>query len=141
MTTSNDSDERKMTVETPLQIHAYDIDFMGIVNNTVYVKWLEDMRMAILDKYFPLADMLRDGNSPILAETCVKYLHPVTLESHLTGRCTIWMTGRSRWVAEHTIEGDGKTYATARQTGYYFNVERRRPVAFPDALLERFLEK
>lgn len=125
----------------PLPIHSYDVDFMGIVNNTVYVKWLEDLRMAILDKYYPLTDMLKDGNSPILAETCIQYRYPVTIESHLTGYCQIWITGRSRWIAEHSIEGDGKIYATARQTGYYFNIARRRPVSFPDSLLERFWEK
>lgn len=135
------AEENKMIVEMPLLVHSYDVDFMGIVNNTVYVKWLEDLRMAILDKYFPLTEMLSEGNSPILSETCIQYKHPVTFESHLTGRCTIWMTGRSRWVAEHVIEGDGKIYATARQTGYYVNIERRRPIPFPDEILEKYMLK
>lgn len=134
------NDDKVMIVEMPIPVHGYDVDFMGIVNNTVYVKWLEDLRMAILDKYFPLQEMLKDGNSPILAETKVQYKYPVTFDSHLTGRCKIWLTGRSRWVAEHVIEGDGKVYATAQQTGYYFNIERRRPVAFPDAMLEKYLQ-
>lgn len=134
-------EEKKMTVEMAIPVHAYDVDFMGIVNNTVYVKWLEDMRMAILDKYLPLTEMLKDGNSPILAETRIQYKSPVTFESHLTGRCSIWLTGRSRWVAEHVIEGDGKIYATAQQSGYYFNIERRRPVAFPDDIIEKYMHK
>lgn len=135
------TDERKMIVEMPIPVHGYDVDFMGIVNNTVYVKWLEDLRMAILDKYFPLTEMLKDGNSPILAETCIQYKYPVTFESHLIGHCSIWLTGRSRWIAEHVIEGDGRTYATARQSGYYFNIERHRPVSFPDDIVEKFMHK
>ncbi len=131
---------RVMEVEMPIPVHGYDVDFMGIVNNTVYVKWLEDLRMAILDKYFPLQDMLKDGNSPILAETKVQYKYPVTFDSHLIGKCRIWLTGRSRWQAEHEISGDGRIYATAQQSGYYFNIERKRPVAFPDWMLDKYLE-
>lgn len=133
-------EENKMYVEMALPVHGYDVDFMGIVNNTVYVKWLEDMRMAILDKYFPLTEMLKSDNSPILAETCIQYKHPITFDSHLNGRCKIWLTGRSRWVAEHIIEGDGKLYATAQQTGYYFNIKTKRPVSFPEWLLEKYME-
>ncbi len=130
-----------MEVETPITVRSYDVDFMGIVNNTVYVKWLEDLRMAILDRYFPLQEMLRDRCSPILAETCIQYKHPLTLDSHPTGRCRIWLTGRSRWQAEHVIfEGD-RVYATARQTGYYFNIDRHRPVAFPDEMVAKYLKQ
>lgn len=131
--------ERKMYIEMPVPVRGYDVDFMGIVNNTVYVKWLEDLRMAILDKYFPLTEMLKDDNSPILAETCIQYKRPITFGSHLTGKCWIWLTGRSRWVAEHTIEGDGKIYATARQTGYYFNIKSHRPVPFPEWLQQEYM--
>lgn len=134
------NEERKMYVEMPLPVHGYDVDFMGIVNNTVYVKWLEDLRMAILDKYYPLSAMLKDGCSPILAETSIQYKHPITFDNRLTGRCWIWMIGRSRWVAEHIIEDGERVYATARQTGYYFHIERHRPVPFPDVLLEQFME-
>lgn len=130
-----------MEVEMPIPVHGYDVDFMGIVNNTVYVKWLEDLRMAILDKYFPLQEMLKDGNSPILAETAIQYKYPVTFDSHPVGHCKIWLTGRSRWVAEHLIEGDGRIYATAQQSGYYFNIEHKRPVAFPEEWCQKYLKR
>ena len=41
----------------PIKVHSYDVDYMRIVNNTVYVKWFEDLRMAMLDKCFS-----SDGN-------------------------------------------------------------------------------
>ncbi|MCF0200448.1 MAG: acyl-CoA thioesterase [Bacteroidales bacterium] len=133
--------ERKMYIEMPIQVHSYDVDFMQIVNNTVYVKWLEDMRMAILDKYLPLTELLKESKSPILSETKVQYKLPVTLESHPVGKCWVWLTGPSRWMAEFVIEEEGRVFATAQQSGCIFNVERRRPAPFPDAIIEQYLER
>ena len=45
---------RKMYIEQAIQVKTYDTDYMQIVSNTVYVTWFEDLRMAILDQYFPL---------------------------------------------------------------------------------------
>jgi acyl-CoA thioester hydrolase len=35
--------------EQPLPIRTYDIDFAGIVSNIVFIRWLEDLRLALLD--------------------------------------------------------------------------------------------
>ncbi len=135
----SENQDKIMTVDTPIIVRGYDVDFMGVVNNTVYVKWLEDMRMALLDKYFPLTQMLKDGNAPILAETSIQYKHPVTFNDHPVGHCRIHLIGRSRWQAEFEIEENGRVFATAQQTGYYFNIERHRPVPFPDQWLNQYL--
>ena len=85
-------ESRKMYVEMPIVVHTYDVDYMQIISNTVYIKWLEDMRMAILDKYFPLTEMLKSHSSPILGETHIQYKHPVTFGCKPQGRCWIWLT-------------------------------------------------
>lgn len=134
-----ETDDRKMYVSQPIVVRSYDVDYMQIVNNTVYVKWLEDLRMAILDKYFPLTKMLETHDSPILAETNISYKHPVTLGSKPVGQCWIWLTRKGRWRAEFIISEGDKVYATAWQTGYYFNIEKHRPVPFPDDMIEKYL--
>jgi acyl-CoA thioester hydrolase len=111
---------------------------MQIVNNTVYVKWFEDLRTAILDEYFPLEEMLRDNNSPILAETHVKYIRPLTLSNKPTGKAWIDELGKSRWTARFEIEENGTLYCEGHQVGYYFNMKEMRPVRFPEQLLTRF---
>lgn len=131
---------RRMYVERPVPVHSYDVDFMQIVNNTVYVKWFEDLRMAILDEYLPLTDMLKEGNSPILSETHVKYRHPVTFDCHPTGRAWMEDLQKSRWTIRLEIfEGD-KIYCEGLQKGYYYNMASRRPVRFPEHLLREFAE-
>ena len=65
---------KKFYLEAPVKVHTYDTDYMGIVSNTVYPKYFEDLRNAILDKYFPLEDMMKEHNTPILSETHIKYI-------------------------------------------------------------------
>ncbi len=38
----------KPFVELPFPPRTYDIDFAGIVNNAVYIRWLEDLRLALM---------------------------------------------------------------------------------------------
>ena len=124
----------------PLVVHSYDVDFMQIVNNTVYVRWFEDLRMAMLEKYFPLNRMLEDNNTPVLSETHVKYLRPVTLSSKPVGRVWISEAGKSKWTASFEIVEDDTVYCTGSQTGYYFNLENKRPTRFPDEFLRMFTD-
>ncbi len=42
-------------VERDLPIRTYDIDFAGIVGNIVYVRWLEDLRLAMMEEAYPIA--------------------------------------------------------------------------------------
>jgi len=127
-----------MYIEEPIKIRSYDTDYMQIVSNTVYVKWFEDLRTAILDVYFPLEEMLKANNTPILAETHVKYLRPLTLQHKPTGKAWIEELGASKWVARFEIEQEGIMYCEGMQIGYYFNMDRNRPVRFPSTLLEAF---
>ncbi len=53
-----------MYIEQSIKVKSYYTDYMQIVNNTFYVKWFKDLRIAILNKYFPLEEMLKENNSP-----------------------------------------------------------------------------
>lgn len=128
----------KMYVQQDIKVRTYDVDYMQIVNNTVYVKWFENLRMAILDEYFPLSDMMAEHNSPILSETHIKYLHPVTLTSKPIGKAWISEIDRSKWVAQIVIYEGDKVYCEGRQIGYYFNLDRNRPVRFPEDFMEYY---
>jgi acyl-CoA thioester hydrolase len=60
-------------VEIPLPVRTYDIDFAGIVNNIVYIRWLEDLRMEILAHHFPLDEQLKNGIAPVVVQTRMNY--------------------------------------------------------------------
>ena len=110
----------------PIKVHSYDVDYMRIVNNTVYVKWFEDLRMAMLDKFFPLTEMMKENYTPILAETHVKYQRSVTLDSKPIGRVWLSELGASKWVAQFEIVEGDVIYCTGSQVGSRYRIKKNR---------------
>jgi len=41
--------KRTLNIDLPITVKTYDIDFMGIVSNISYVRWMEDLRLQFLD--------------------------------------------------------------------------------------------
>src|ERR1700749_4954302 len=93
--------------EQPLPIRTYDIDFAGIVSNIVFIRWLEDLRLGLLDRAYPLVCALAEASAPFLLSTRINYRRPVTIADPLVGR--MWVAGltRVRWrlAAEFTVRG------------------------------------
>ena len=53
--------QRPLEIQLELPVRTYDIDFAGIVNNIVFVRWLEDLRLAILDAHLPIQQQMADN--------------------------------------------------------------------------------
>jgi len=47
---------KPLLVSLDIRVQTYDIDFAGHVNNQVYVRWLEDLRMEMLGLVEQLLD-------------------------------------------------------------------------------------
>ena len=129
---------KKMYVELPIKVKSYDTDYMKIVSNTVYVKWFEDLRMEILDRYFPLNDMLKENKTPILSETHIKYKRPITLQNNPTGKAWVSELGRSKWIINLEIWDNDVLYCEGQQVGYYFDMTTNKPAKFDEKLLEYY---
>jgi acyl-CoA thioester hydrolase len=128
----------KSGIERALPVRTYDIDFAGVVSNIVYIRWLEDLRLAMLEEAYPIARALAEDTAPILLETRIAYERPVTIHDMLLGR--MWVTGMAqvRWhVAAEFLVGN-VVHARAEQTGIFIRLSTRRPIAVPNALRARF---
>ncbi len=62
-------DRRPLRVELLFQPKTYDIDFAGHVSNIMYIRWLEDLRMMVLDRYLPLNTLMERGVAPVVVRT------------------------------------------------------------------------
>jgi acyl-CoA thioester hydrolase len=125
-------------VERELPIRTYDIDFAGIVSNIVYVRWLEDLRLAMMAEAYPIARALAEDVAPILLETRIAYERPVTIHDMLKGRMWVTDMGRVKWhLAAEFVVGD-VVHARAEQVGLFIRLSTRRPIAPPLPLRERF---
>ncbi len=125
---------RPLLVELQFHVKTYVIDYAGIVHNAVYILWLEDLRLEILSKHFPLEEMLAQNQSPILEKTEVKYIRPLRLFDKPLGRMWLSRFARARWYIEAEFVLDDVPVASAAQSGYFIDLERYRPVRIPQRL-------
>ncbi len=134
--------KRIMPCETPIQIHSYHIDGMNIVHNSIYVKWLEEIRMVFLDKYYPYANMLEKNFSPVIASTEINYKYPLRLFEKPVGKGWVEEFGRAKWTLNFEIITENKVHCIGRQVGYMVDLTRLKPVPMPEELISQYeLEK
>lgn len=123
--------------EGTLIVRAYDIDFSGVVHNTVFVRWLDDLRAGWCDRYLPLTQQIADGYAPVVATTEIAYKRPVRFGDLLIGR--LWMqTSRVRLTAEIEIWNSHETVVTARQTGSFLSLATLKPIPVPAHIAAQF---
>lgn len=122
-------------VELPFTVKTYDIDFAGHVSNIVYIRWLEDLRFALLDEYYPLADSMEKGSAPVLTRTEIDYKSAVRLFEPVTGQMWAGKAGGVRMELHARFLVDDRLCARARQEGVFASLETGRPVRIPPQLM------
>jgi acyl-CoA thioester hydrolase len=124
--------------ERPLVIRTYDIDFAGIVGNIVFVRWLEDLRLGMMEEAYPLQRALVDDIAPLLLETRIAYHRPVTIHDRLLGRMRVVALERVRWRLAAEFVVGSTVHADAEQQGLFVRLSTRRPVAIPEPIRHRY---
>ena len=56
---------RPFETELHFQVKYYDVDVLGYAHNIVYIRWLEDLRTALMAAHYSLKRCLSEGISPI----------------------------------------------------------------------------
>lgn len=133
------SDPRPFFTELKIRVKTYDIDFIGHVNNAVYIHWLEDLRLELLDLYYPLEDMSAEGFSPFIINTSIHYKQGIVLdEKYVTGR--MWMDSLDKasfhLAAEFVVNEEVR--CTATQRGAFVELEKTRIIRVPERMAEQF---
>ena len=127
-------------VEKNITVRTYDIDALGHVSNIVYIRWLEDLRLTMLETHLPLEDLMAKNMSPILLRTEIDYIKPITLFDRPVGRCYISAVRNIRLELTAEFVVDGTIAARAKQFGIFFDLVKRRPVRPPKEFREKYGE-
>jgi len=130
----------ELTIEVPIDIYAYDVDYMGIVHNIVYLRWLEKIRTDFLNRYYTISDAIETGISPIIAKTEMKYLYPLRVTDTAFGRFCVEDIGRSKWVVSLEIHSDRGLHFRADQVGMFYDINKQKPARTPAHVREKYLE-
>jgi acyl-CoA thioester hydrolase len=125
-------------VELTFTVGTYDIDFAGIVSNLVYLRWLEDLRLAMLEAHLPLEEQLAGGTTPVLLSTQIEYVRAVRLFQRPHGRMWVADVGKARWTLEAEITVEDRVVARARQVLASVRLSDFRPLPAPALLRDAF---
>lgn len=133
------SEPRPLLTELTIRIKTYDIDFIGHVNNVVYVRWLEDLRLELLDLYYPLEEMTVDHISPIIINTSIHYKQGIELaDKYVSAR--MWMHSLDKAAFHLNAEflvGD-ETRCTATQRCAFVDTQKMRIIRIPRRMAAQF---
>lgn len=133
-------ERRPLLVQRQLEVKTYDIDFAGHVSNIVYVRWLEDLRFALLTEYFPLEDQLSNGYAPILTRTNIQYKRAIRLFEPVVGRMWVQSVGGVKAILAGQISVGEEVCADVVQEGVFAEIETGRPLRIPGPFRKLFEE-
>lgn len=73
-------------------VYTYHIDFVGHVNNIVYVQWLENARVKLIEAMgFSISKIAIDDDIlPIITETTIQYKKPFFLSNEV--HVEVWVS-------------------------------------------------
>jgi acyl-CoA thioester hydrolase len=121
-------------------VRTYDIDFAGVVNNIVYVRWLEDLRLEILSRYCPLNEQLNNGVAPVILQTKIDYKRPIKIADSPIGKMWIETMESLRWTVNAEIIVHDKIAALGQQVGIFVNLQNNKPIRMPAELKQKYLD-
>lgn len=127
---------RSLYLEHDITVSTHEIDFAGHVNNIVYLRWLEDMRLRMFDTYCPLKQFVDYGVTPVLVSTEIHYKKPIKLFEK--PRIKMWLSdlGLTTLTIEAEI-GLGETITTtARHVGVFIDIAKMKPIRVPKVFHE-----
>jgi acyl-CoA thioester hydrolase len=129
---------RALFIEHEIVVSTYDIDFAGHVSNIAYLRWLEDMRLMLFEKYFPLEGFLKQGKSPVLAATNIQYRRPIRLFDKPRAHMWVSKMGNASMTIEAEIYVDGTLTTTAEHVGVFIEMASGKPIRLPADVVARY---
>lgn len=132
-------DRERDVHETRVQVRFSEMDPYGHVNHVVYLAYLEQGRIDLLDHLgWGLDSMQEQGFGVVVVEVQIKYHSPASYGDILTVRTAIEELRRaSSWWRQEIVRGD-TLIASARVRGAMSDLTGR-PARPPDGLFEDLL--
>jgi acyl-CoA thioester hydrolase len=132
-------EQKKLSYEMTLPIRWGDMDAMGHVNNTLYFRYLEIVRIEWLHSLGGAPDP--DGQGPVIVNTFCNFLRQLAYPGDVLARHYIANPGRTSFDVYITLERTdqpGVLYATGGATTVWIDFPKQRPVPLPDWLRRHF---
>ena len=111
-------------------IYTYQIDFVGHVNNIVYIQWLENARIKLIEAMGLSITQLADEDEilPIITETYIKYKKPLYLSDKV--QIEVWVSEMFNVSANFKfrfLNEKGEVCSSAQQKVLFIDKATMRP--------------
>ena len=111
-------------------VYTYQIDFVGHVNNIVYIQWLENARIKLIEAMgLTITQMAEvDEILPIITETDIKYKKPFFLHNKVS--IEVWVSEMFNVSANFKfrfLNENGEVCSIAQQKVLFIDKETLRP--------------
>lgn len=111
-------------------IYTYQIDFVGHVNNIIYVQWLENARIKLIEAMgLSVTELAKtDKIMPIITETNIQYKKPFYLNNKV--QIEVWVSEMFNVSANFKfcfINENGDVCSTAQQKVLFIDKTTQRP--------------
>ena len=128
--------DKKLTLELTIPIRWGDMDAMGHVNNTIYFRYLETIRIEWMHRTAgPSPDAAGEG--PVIVNTFCSFLKQLKYPGDVLAKHYVANPGRTSFEAYVTLERTdepGVLYATGGAKTVWVNYREERSVILPDSL-------
>jgi len=125
--------QKKLTYEMVIPIRWGDMDAMGHVNNTIYLRYLEIVRLEWLFKVGGPPD--RGGFGPVIVNAFCNFIRQLEFPGDVLARHYVANPGRSSFDTFITLERTdepGVIYAEGGATTVWTDFKAQKSVPLPD---------
>ena len=125
-------DQKKLTLEMVIPIRWGDMDAMGHVNNTLYFRYMEIVRIEWLHKIGGKPDPAGEG--PVIVNAFCNFIKQLEYPGDVLARHYTGDLGRSSFNTYITLErtdAPGVIYATGGAKTVWVNFPKQRSVPLP----------
>jgi acyl-CoA thioester hydrolase len=117
-----------------------DMDALGHVNNTVFLRWFESARILWWERLDPEAGLYAQGIGPILARTAIDYRRPVKYPDTIEVRVTTLRVGGKSVTLSYRVSSaaqGGAVVAEGETVIVLFDYRRNEAIAIDPELRRR----
>ncbi|WP_395704202.1 acyl-CoA thioesterase [Aquabacterium sp.] len=132
-------DDKTLTYEMRIPIRWGDMDAMGHVNNTVYFRYLETLRIDWFRSIGCLPDA--DGIGPVIINAFCSFIRQLEYPGEVIAKHYVGALGRSTMDTYATLERSddpGVVYASGGATVVWTNFRLQKSVPLPDDIRAMF---
>jgi acyl-CoA thioester hydrolase len=112
-----------------LEVYPYQIDYIGHVNNAVYIQWMEIGRIKLLEAIgLPIHEIAQRGFVPVLVHTSITYKTPLHISDRI--QVQLWLSElrhASAIIQFRFYNGHQTLAAEGLQKGLFVDKETMRP--------------